>query len=59
MIDADLAFEKSDVEATLTAPVVSIKNPASGYIILPAVDEVIIDDENSKCVITKISPKSK
>lgn len=57
MIDADLAFEKSDVEATLIAPVVSIKNPASGYIVLPSVDEVIIDDENSKCIITKISPK--
>ncbi|MBR6340262.1 MAG: DUF3737 family protein, partial [Treponema sp.] len=33
--DADLAFEKSSVRATLTAPLVSIKNPASGKIILP------------------------
>ncbi len=29
MIDTDLSFEKSEVEATLTAPVMSIKNPLS------------------------------
>ena len=28
MLDADLCFEKSEVEATLTAPVISIKNDA-------------------------------
>ncbi|MBQ8280268.1 MAG: DUF3737 family protein [Roseburia sp.] len=47
MIDADLCFEKSEVEATLTAPVVSIKNPLSGRIVVPAVGEVIMDDENA------------
>ena len=57
MIDADLAFEKSEVEATLTEPVISIKNPKSGYITLPYANEIIIDDADSKCVITEIYKK--
>ncbi len=51
MIDADLCFEKSDVQATLTAPILSIKNPSSGYIRVPAVGEIIRDDENAHGVI--------
>ena len=30
MIDTDLSFEKSQVEATITTPVISIKNPRTG-----------------------------
>ena len=48
---ADLAFERSDVKATLTAPIISIKNAYSGYIECPAVDEIICDDPNAKCDI--------
>ena len=48
MIDCDLAFEKSEVEATITTPVISIKNPLSGTICVPSVGEIIRDDENSK-----------
>ncbi len=48
MVDADLAFEKSEVEATLTAPILSIKNPTSGHIYVPAVGELIMDDEKAK-----------
>lgn len=51
MIDADLSFEKSEVEADLTAPILSIKNPKSGYIRVPAVGELIQDDPDSKCSI--------
>ena len=47
MVDTDLAFEKSEVEATVTAPVLSIKNPLSGRIGVPAVGEIIRDDEAS------------
>lgn len=47
MIDTDLSFERSDVEATLTAPIVSIKNPLSGHIYVPAVGELIMDIENA------------
>ena len=43
MIDTDLAFERSDVEATITTPVISIKNPLSGHITVPTVGEVIRD----------------
>lgn len=32
---ADLAFEKSDVTAEITAPVISVKNPYSGTITAP------------------------
>ena len=48
MVDADLCFEKSEVEASLTAPVVSIKNPLSGRIIAPATGEVIMDEPWAK-----------
>lgn len=51
MIDTDLAFEKSDVEATLTAPIDSIKNPFHGRIRVPAYNELIIDDERAQCEV--------
>ncbi len=44
MIDTDLCFEKSDVFAEVTTPVISIKNPHSGKITVPAVGKVIMDD---------------
>lgn len=47
MIDADLCFEKSEVEATISSEVLSIKNPRSGHIYVPSVREIIRDDENS------------
>ncbi|MBE5930022.1 MAG: DUF3737 family protein [Lachnospiraceae bacterium] len=49
MIDADLSFEKSEVEAELTAPILSIKNPKSGTIKVPAVGKLILDDPEAKC----------
>ena len=36
------------MEATITTPVISIKNPLSGCIQVPAVGEIILDDENAK-----------
>jgi len=48
MIDTDLSFEKSEVEATLTAPIISIKNPLKGRIVVPAVGEIIMDDEQAQ-----------
>ena len=52
MEDTDLAFEKSDVEATILTPVVSIKNPYSGHISVPAIGKLIRDDENANCEVT-------
>lgn len=45
MVDTDLSFERSEVEATLTAPIVSIKNPLAGHIYVPSVGKVIRDIE--------------
>jgi len=48
MMDTDLAFEKSEVDATVTTPVISIKNPYSGCIRVPEVGELIMDDAMAK-----------
>lgn len=48
LLQADLCFEKSEVEATITTPVISIKNPLAGCIRVPAVGEIIRDDEHAK-----------
>ena len=48
MEDTDLAFEKSEVEATVKSPVLSIKNPLSGRIYAPEVGEIIMDDVNAR-----------
>ena len=48
MVDTDLAFEKSAVEAEVTTVVDSIKNPKSGTIKVPGVKEVIMDDPAAK-----------
>lgn len=55
MINCDRAFEKSDVTATITSPVVSIKNPASGRITVPSVVEIIRDDPDSFCEVVTAS----
>ena len=43
MQDADLAFEKSDVDATILSDVISIMNPKSGTIRVNSVQEIIND----------------
>ena len=43
MQDADLAFEKSDVDATILSDVISIKKPKSGTIRVNSVQEIIND----------------
>lgn len=48
MVDTDLCFEKSEVEATVTTPVISIKNPLSGKICVPSVGEIIRDAADYK-----------
>lgn len=49
MIDCDLAFENSSVNATLIGNVKSIKNPLSGLIVADSVDEIIMDDKKYNC----------
>ena len=48
MHECDLAFERSEVDATITTPVISIKNPLSGKITVPAVGEIIMDIPDAK-----------
>ncbi len=48
MIHTDLCFERSEVEATITTPVISIKNPLSGRICAPEVGEIIMDIPEAK-----------
>lgn len=51
---ADLAFEESEVEATIKSPMTSIKNPTTGHITLPSLGELIIDENiqaPADCVI--------
>lgn len=54
MIDADLCFEKSEVNATITSSVVSIKNPLAGLICVPSVGELILDDKLAKGQVKEI-----
>ena len=48
MEDTDLAFEKSTVDAEITTPVISIKNPRGGVIRVPAVSGIIMDDKEAE-----------
>lgn len=58
--DADLAFEDSDLMATITSAVTSIKNPRSGSITVKSVGEIIIDEnvqQPANCVIHETDKK--
>ena len=52
MKNADFSFEKSEVYAELTAPVISIKNPMRGRITVPHADEIILDHPTECEIIT-------
>ena len=43
MEDTDLAFEYSHVEATVNGNILSVKNPASGYIKADSIGEIILE----------------
>ena len=51
MIDCDLSFEKSSVEAHIVGPIDSVKNPESGNITADKIGEIIQDSGN--CVIVE------
>lgn len=48
MIDCDLSFEKSEVEADIVGYIVSVKNVYSGYIRADEIGEIITDDEKAQ-----------
>lgn len=54
MQDCDLAFEYSDVKASIKGTVESVKNPLSGYIYAGRIGKIIIDEhcvKNAGCEI--------
>ena len=59
MIDCDLAFEKSDVEATITTPVISIKNVSDGCVTVPSVGEIIRDGDEYKGAVVILDKDEK
>lgn len=52
MHGCDLSFERSDVFASITTKVDSIKNPWSGEITAPSVDEIIFDEQDAHGKVT-------
>ena len=55
MVDCDLAFENTTVEADVRGAILSVKNPAGGHITADSIGEVILDEHiwpGADCVIT-------
>lgn len=42
--DCDLAFEDSELQATVLSPITSVKNPRTGRIVAPSYGEIILDE---------------
>ncbi|MCR5669476.1 MAG: DUF3737 family protein [Butyrivibrio sp.] len=51
MEGTDLSFEKSEVDATVTGHIDSVKNPLLGTITADSVGEIIMDDPKAKGVV--------
>ncbi len=54
MIECELAFENSDVNAVISGEIKSVKNPHSGYIYADSIAELIIDENQSvdaSCIV--------
>ncbi len=56
MEDTDLSFERSEVEATVTTPILSVKNPRKGRISAPSVGELILDDPEARGQVVQTGP---
>ena len=48
MHEADFCFERSEVEATVTTPVISIRRPRAGRVFVPAVGEILEEDTEAR-----------
>ena len=60
MIDCDLAFERSKVEASITTPVISIKDPLTGSrICVLSVGEIIRDIDGADGIVTVCDKKAR
>lgn len=55
LIETDLAFEYcTDIDAEVSSPILSVKNPLSGRIVAPSIGEVIFDDPDVDATATEI-----
>lgn len=57
MMDCDLSFEKSSVEADIVGHIDSVKNPESGRIAAESIGEIIYDTAERACEINVKTPK--
>ncbi len=55
--DCDLAFEDSDVKATVKGNITSVKNPRSGSIVADSIGQIIIDENIRQPASCKIETK--
>lgn len=56
MVDCDLAFENTTVQATVRGEILSVKNPAGGSITADRIGEIILDEyrwQGAECTITE------
>ena len=57
MIETDLSFEYSEVEASISGEIVSVKNVLSGTVVADKVNDIIIEEGpyqiNGKVIIRK------
>lgn len=58
MIDCDLSFENSTVDAVILGKVDSVKNPAGGKIVADVIGEIIMDEYVRKGTTTEIITKN-
>lgn len=59
MVDTDLAFEYSDVEATIKGAIDSVKNPKAGSIVADDIKEIILTEDTKYPALAKIKIREK
>lgn len=59
LLNTDLAFEYSTVDAEVTSRIESVKNPYSGRIVAESIDDIIFDNPEMKACDTEIVEKCK
>ena len=59
MVDCDLSFENTTVQATVKGEITSVKNPAGGSITADSIGEIILDEYQWKTAPVTITDKSK
>ena len=54
MVDCDLSFERSSVQATVRGHIISVKNPLAGsHILADSIGETILDEGYENCTVAQ------